>query len=242
MKNSNMKNYDRLVYGTIIIGMAMVIISQPISPDASILHISVAPFIANLGAFLTLIGALNLAYEKFSRQQFMNEIREKIVGSTTIADAGIESIYETSIRVNYAPFIESATNMSIMFNFSSRILSDYSTELEKLLNRGGSITIVRLKRDGHVVSLMKEQGYDKDHISSNYKKFDEMILGLGHTDKIVVYDTDVTLKYAAVLFDNDGFLILATSSAGRQSVPAIHFSRGGTLWNFVERDVQAAGK
>lgn len=217
-----------------VFGLLLVIIGTTIELGSLI---SLSSLIANFGAFIALIASINLVYELFTRRDFMHEVRVAVTGSASVAQAGIIGFTDNSTNFDFSKYIQKSKNITLVFNFNTRFINDYSNLLGQFLNSGGCVEFVCLASEGVAVNSMVELGYAKENVTANFKKI-EQLKNRHNGQNFKFVHVDANLKYACVIFDADAFVILSTSSPGRSNVPMIHIEKGGELWDFIVSDVQ----
>tara|TARA_R110002072_G_scaffold161616_1_gene313231 strand:- start:974 stop:1696 length:723 start_codon:yes stop_codon:yes gene_type:complete len=234
------KNSVAITFIVVIIGMALAIAGQLIATPS---QISISTLIANFGAFVALIGSMNLFYELFTRRQFMHEVRDNVIGSLNIRVSGLTDFTPDSVKYDFNKEILQSRKITLVFNFSSRFLRDYHATLKTFLTRGGEIELFVLKEGGQSTNHMVQMGYDKSFLDSNYKKLHSTIESFKEfKTNIKTTYVDVNIKYAAILFDNIGFMILSTTAPHRTHVPLLKFEKPGTIWDFVSEDIRRLGE
>ena len=206
-------------------------------------NIHIGKAMSNFGAFLVLVASMNLLYEAFQKKTFMEEIRFNVIGSKSVVDAGLVEYNENSKRYDFSKLIYRSTKITTLFNFSSRFLDDYQNDLIKFLKSDGELELIYLKPKGEAMNEVVSIDYGNAEIGNNRlhdskSKLNQIIQELEKHGKLNKIEVDALIKYAAIMFDNDGFIIFRTSSKGRREVPMLHFTRGHHFWEFIYNDIE----
>lgn len=222
--------------GIVIVGLILIIAGQVV--EIEVLSISIGPLLANMGAFIAVIGIAQWMYDHFLRQKFFTDVSDTILKSQSVRDSGIVHFSKDSTQTNYDDYILKSERAVFCFLYSTRIIKNNFNALRERGANNLETKICHLTPEGHAIQFMSEDtvagsAWSVDHIKIHLSEIDDLVKQIKN---VKIYKHDKILKYSFILFDSDAFIILSTNSTGRETVPVLHIRKPSPLFAFIERD------
>ncbi|MEP5012530.1 MAG: hypothetical protein ABJR10_06890 [Marinomonas sp.] len=221
----------------LICGALLILVGQA---DFQFLKIDIGSVLANVGAYVIFVGALNWIFVYYAKKTLIAEISNTTVGLSEIIQSGIERYYHNSKKIDFEDSLRHANDVSILFSYSPRFIDDYGSILLGRIEDGASVTLNFLGRDSNTLLLMLKLGWDEDSVNAAFTKIERFksTASDGVKGSCVVNFVDAIPRYSLVKIDKEMYVIFSTCGNHRQEVPALKIKFGSPMWSFFDSDIR----
>lgn len=218
----------------IIIGMALIIASNT---PVNINGIDVDAAISTIGSALVIGSLASFFFENHAKEKLFEQVFEKTLKSTEILRAGIQDCHEHSMEINYRQLIADLDLITTLFTYADGFIKRNEQEIIAAAKRGAKIKFLFVDRNSPVIKTMIELGWQEKSIDANYENIEKFRADMEKYNNVSVRYINAIPRYAAVMFDEELFIIEHTTSTKRSQVPAFRISKNGYIGSFYQADI-----
>jgi hypothetical protein len=204
--------------------------------QARIWSVDLNTALGNLGALLLIVGVLQWFFDNRMREAFLFDIKQEIIGNTRVADSGICDFYENSRDVDFREYFLSSSHVTIGVNYSSRLIDNAVELLGERHSLGKTTTVILVDLESPAGKFLME-AFGDDRVRLGQRKVADIVSQINRTDiKIDIKYVRNLLRYSFVRFDSRIWIVPATNSVGRRSVPGFFVKIGSPWFNHLIDD------
>lgn len=233
-----------IVFG---IGVILLLLSERITFEPGYSWIKSS--ISNFGGLLVATISIATLWELFSKRSFLDELLEKTAFAEDIRSTGLMGISMNPVRgPDFTKIIRNAERLDIFVCYANTWRATYEEDLRYLASK--KKTRIRLiVPDPDNTEIMKELAHrfkvsDEKHMADRVLHAIEEYKALFLSPKNTTLDfsiwvhneTPITSFYR---FDKCAILTLYKHAKGRGNVPSLIAERGGSLYGYIEAEVDS---
>lgn len=160
------------VLSAAMFGLILIILSQDM-PAVNGINLETA--LSTLGTAIVVATVSGFIFENYSKNRIFEEISEKIIGSGSAFDAGIERVFKDSKHIRYDHSIARASKITTFFGYSDRFIKDHYKDICAAIDRGAEIRMIFLKKDSRAIEAMRALGWNQKSMESSYDTIDSFV-------------------------------------------------------------------
>jgi hypothetical protein len=169
--------------------------------------ISLRTSLANIGAFITIAGLLNIIYERNAKISFFRDVFFIMTESKNISESGAIDFERDSKSNSYGELLKLSTSVTTVLSYSSRFLTDYHEAIDHIIKTGKSITCIFLNKNSSIVKKMIEDGLSEKSIMGNYETIESFLEKNKNNENVKIIFADYIPRYRCIQFDFDMFVV-----------------------------------
>ena len=208
--------------------------------------------IANLGGLLVATISIATLWELFSKRAFLDELLAKAGLAEDIRTLGLVGLSVNPLRgTDFPKLIRTTTRLDIFVCYANTWRATHEEDL-RALARKQNVRVRLLVPNPENKEIMKELAHRfgsaspevlAEKINVAISEMKSIFSTSGNaTAKFSVWIHDENPVTSFYLFDNVAVVTLYKHARGRGNVPTFVAERGGTLFNYVQAEVEAMTK
>jgi hypothetical protein len=154
-----------------------------------------------------------------------------------LREAGLTGISRSSEAPNFKKKIATAKTIRVAYLFSNRFIKDNYTELEKALKNGAKVELIFLSEKSRQIQQLVEAGWNPTEITGSYQSIRKLVEELEKLGDIRLRFHNNPRANSVVQIDDVATVSFVSLSNGRMDIPRLTIERGGSLFDFVEKDL-----
>lgn len=233
-----------------LLGIALLIFSE--GSDLISTRVWLKALVANLGGVLIASVAIAFLWEMFSKRALLDELLEKTKLAEEVRGGGLIGITLNPLRgPDFPHLIKQAQRLDIFVIYANTWRANFESELRILAKKPGARVrlIVPDTEDAELMKQLASRLGSPDGPTMK-QKIEVAIAefgGIFDVSKNEKLDYSVWLHrqtpvYSFYRFENTAVFTTYKHSLGRGDTPTFIASRGGSLYRFIEEDVDALVK
>lgn len=232
-----------------LLGVVLLILSEANASIANIVWLKAV--IANLGGLLVATISIAALWELFSKRAFLDELLAKAGLAEDIRTLGLVGLSVNPLRgTDFPKFIRTATRLDIFVCYANTWRATHEEDLRVLARKKG-VRVRLLVPNPENKEVMKELAHRfgaaspevmAEKIGVAISEMKNIFSTSGNPVDFSVWVHDENPVTSFYLFDNVAVVTLYKHARGRGNVPTFVAERGGTLFSYVQSEVDAMTK
>lgn len=198
----------------------------------------------DLGGLIIASVALGLVWDKYGKRTFRDELFAQYDIGADIRDAGIEGFVEAFQDITeWDELFERSQHIDIFVGYASSWRGSRRRDFQSFLGKDNTHLRVILPdfTDGKVVAQLAHRfGYTdedlKKRIQDAVQFYQDLRTALAPTSTIEIWLSPMAPQFSCYRFDNQ-VVVAYYSHLGPEAVPAIFAGANGSLFRFVQREI-----
>jgi hypothetical protein len=230
-----------------LIGISLLILSETV--DVITNHVWLKAAIANLGGLLVATISIAVLWELFSKRALLDELLAKAGLAEDIRTLGLVGLSVNPLRgPNFSKLIRGATKLDVFVCYANTWRATFEEDLRVLARKPG-VRVRLIVPNPQNTAIMAElsrrfnladEKLMSEKIDIAVKEFKGIFLAANNLKldfSVWVHDENPVTSFFR--FDNIAVVTLYKHAKGRGNVPTFVAERGGTLYTYVEAEVDA---
>ncbi|QDQ24944.1 hypothetical protein FNU76_00490 [Chitinimonas arctica] len=249
MKNHIITNLKTIISSVVmlLLGILLLVISEVIIFPAD--YTWIKPVVSNLGGLLVATLSIALMWELFSKRSFLNEILEKTGLADEIKLSGLIGISTNPVKgPDFSKLIKSAERLDIFVCYANTWRATHEEDLKFLAKKKGCrIRLIIPNPDNAEIMKDLTRRFDapseqqmSERIKSAISEYKSLFAAVNNSTldfSIWIHDENPVTSFYR--FDRIAVLTLYKHARGRGNVPTLISDRDGSLYNYVESEIDA---
>lgn len=242
-------NLRTIVASAIVFGIGIILLLLSESLTFQPGYTWIKSSISNLGGLLVATISIATLWELFSKRSFLDELLEKTAFAEDIRSTGLMGISMNPVRgPDFTKIIRNAERLDIFVCYANTWRATYEEDLRYLASK--KKTRIRLiVPDPNNSEIMKELAH-RFKVSNEKQMADRVLHAIEEYKSLFLSPKNATLDFSIWVhneipitsfyrFDKCAVLTLYKHAKGRGNVPSLIAERGGSLYGYIEAEVDS---
>lgn len=231
------------VWQIIALGLLLIIVGNGFHYELVNVHLN--KLIADVGALLVVIGALQFAFDEHARGILLKSIRELISSTEWLLRAGIDRATDRSHSiVEFRDELVLARELTIGVHYSNNSIDRYTEVIRDRIQTKRKTLILMSAEDGPGLAYLQAVLGPDTNLRGAVSKLESFIRrNFESSDLVETKKTPWLLRYNFIATESAIWVIFSPNTPGRvQRIPAVRTYNGSPIFNFFRHDIEALCK